>query len=1032
MRNMKQIKWVVAILMIAVLPWGVTLAQETASSINGTIVDSSGNALSGATVIVTHEPTGQVKTLTTNSEGRYTARGLRTGGPYNVEVRSGGFSDAEEGNIYIKLGEARSIDAVLVADAIALDTVTAVGVAAQSATFNPDNMGSGSSFTEEQITNLPATDRDVRDFIRLDSRVNLRDFGGGISVSGVNNRFNNFSVDGVGASDPFGLEAGGFTGLSQPFSLDTIAELNVQLSPYDVTLSNFTGASINAVTKSGTNEFTGRVSVYYGDEDFARTDESFTNEVYAVSLGGPIIKDRLFFFVSYENEERSRIADSLELSQSGLDDLSRIQNIASSVWGFDAGTFQAPANQIQEEESLLVKLDWNINDFHRASLRYTTNEDVAPVFPNYGGTDASFSSHWYDSNFENDSLALNVYSDWTANFSTEFRYSQNDFFKEPTSQNGTRLPQIEIEGIGEEDGTALLGTERFRHANVLDVEEERIYLEGNYFLGSHDLTFGVERKSQDNSNLFVFASLGQYVFESVDDFEAGLYDFYQLRIGSDPSNPFPVADWSWKQDSFFVQDNWAVTDSLTLQYGFRYDKPSADARPRFNQGFQDAFGFANNGVIDEGEFQPRIGFNYDMSDETYMQLRGGIGVFTGQTPNVWLSNSFTNTGGDVSTFRDFGNTGFSPDPDNQPRPGGASATQDVDSLDPNFELPTVLKSNLAVDAELPWFGLIGSLEFEYSKVQNAIHYQHLNLGNSTGVLPDGSGRLSYLCDPSDLSDVRGDARCGRNQDFNDVLFLTNTDKGETKRATVSLELPQTEHWYAKASYTYTDATEVSAGTSSRAISNWNNTPTINPNEVLVGTSAYEIENAFNFFVNYENNFFGDTFTKIGLVFVSRDGEPFSYNYSNDVNGDGIGDNDLFYVPNQGEYVLDDPSQAAAFEAFLSESGLDQYRGRVAPRNAFKPNRINQWDLNVQQELPAWGRVRATMYFNVKNLGNLLNSDWGQVQLGSFDGVNIASIDGFDDEGRAIIDWNGRDVDGNLFTSNFSSQWRAQVVFRLDW
>lgn len=1028
MRNMKQVKWMVAVLMIAVLPWGVTLAQETASSINGTIVDSSGNVLSGATVIVTHEPTGQVKTLTTNDQGRYAARGLRTGGPYKIEVRNGGYSDAEESNIFIKLGEDRAIDAVLVEDAIALDTVTAVGVAAQSATFNPDNMGAGSSFTQEQITNLPATDRDVRDFIRLDSRVNLRDFEGGISVSGVNNRFNNFSVDGVGASDPFGLEPGGFTGLSQPFSLDTIAELNVQLSPYDVTLGNFTGASINAVTKSGTNEFSGRVSYYFGDESLARTDDDFSNEVYSVSVGGPIIKDRLFFFVSYENEERTRLANELTLSQSGLDDLARIQNIATNVWGFDAGTFQAPSNQIAEEESLLVKLDWNINDFHRASLRYTTNEDLDPSFPNYGGTNSSFSSHWFNDQFENDTLALNVYSDWTANFSTEFRYSQNTFDKEPISQNGTRLPQIEIRDIGDEGARTRLGTERFRHANVLNVEEEKIYLEGNYFMGNHNLTFGVERKSQDNSNLFVFSSLGQYTFNNVDDFEAGFYDFYQLRIGSDPANPFPLSVWSWKQDSLFIQDNWTVNENLTVQYGLRFDKPSADGRPRFNQSFQDAFGFANNGVISNGVIQPRFGFNYDMSDERYMQLRGGVGIFTGQTPNVWLSNSFTNTGGDVDVYRDFDNFGFSPDPDNQPIPGGpGSASQDVDSLDPDFELPTVLKSNIAVDAELPWYGLIGSLELEYSQVQNAIHYQHLNLGAPTGALPDG--RLSYFSDPLDPN---SDERANQNSDFNDVLYLTNTNKGETKRATVSIELPQTEHWYAKASYTYTDATEVSAGTSSRAISNWNNTPTINPNEVLVATSAYEIENAFNFFVNYENNFFGDTFTKIGLVFVSRDGEPFSYNFSNDVNGDGIRDNDLFYVPNPDEYVLDDPSQAAAFETFLQQSGLSQYRGRIAPRNAFKPNRINQWDLNVQQELPAWGRVRATMYFNVKNLGNLLNSDWGQVQLGSFDGVSIASLDGFDDQGRYILDWNGRDAGSNLFTSNFSSQWRAQVGIRLDW
>jgi hypothetical protein len=899
--------------------------------------------------------------------------------------------------------------------------VKAVGVAAQSATFNPDNMGAGSSFTEDQITNLPATDRDVRDFIKLDSRINLKDFGGGISVSGVNNRYNNFSVDGVATNDPFGLEDSGFTGLSQPFSLDTIAELNIQLSPYDVTLSNFTGANINAVTKSGTNEFSGRLSANYGNESIARTDDDFTNEVYALSLGGPIIKDKLFFFISYEQEDRTQLVDETSVP---TEELTRIQNIATEVWGFDPGTFIAPTNQIQEEESLLVKLDWNINDYHRASFRYTTNQDKEPRITNYRGRDASFSSYWYTNDYESESLALNVYSDWTANLSTEFRYSNSTFDKVPLI-NGPLLPQIDINGIST-GGDVLLGTESFRHANVLGVEEDKLYLEANYFAGNHTFTFGAERTEQDNSNLFVNSSAGSYSFDNIDDFETGFYDFYEYRIGTDPNEPFPIAAWAWSQTGFFVQDNWTATDRLTLQYGFRYDKPDVDKKPVFNQDFEEAFGFANNGVIDSGEFQPRFGFNYDMSGETYMQLRGGVGIFTGQTPNVWLSNSFTNNGIDVTTYRNFNDFGFEPDPNNQPT-SGFNPAADVDALDPGFELPTVLKSNIAVDVELPWYGLIAGLELEYSKAQNAVAFQHLNLGDPTGTLPDG--RLSYYSDPLDPNSSR---RANRNRDFDDVMYLTNTDKGDTKRATVSLELPQTEHWSAKASYTYTDATEVSAGTSSRAISNWNNTPAINPNEAIVGTSAYEIENAFTFFLNYENNFFGDTYTKFGLVWISRDGEPFSYTYGNDINGDGIRDNDLFYVPNSGEYVLADGASEADFEMFLRESGLDRYRGQIAPRNEFKPQRVNQWDLNVQQELPAWGPVRATLFFNVKNLGNLLNSDWGQVQLGSFDGVSFASLDGFDNEGRYILDWNERDVDGNLFTSRFSSQWRAQLGFRLDW
>lgn len=1021
MRNIKQVKMVILAL-LAILPMGVTLAQETSSAINGTIVDSEGNALSGATVTVTHQPTGQKKVLTTSDSGRYSTRGLRVGGPYLIEVQLDGYSDAKEDNIFVKLGEDHAIDAVLVANAIALDTVKAVGVAEQSTVFNPDNMGSGTNVSQEQITNLPTVDRDIQDYVRLDSRVNLRSYGNGISVSGVNNRFNNISIDGVGIGDPFGLEAGGSPGLSQPFSLDTIEELSVQLSPYDVTLSNFTGANINAITKSGTNEFTGRVAGYYSNEDLQRDDSSkYTSEIYSVSAGGPIIKDRLFFFLAYEKEETTRLGSTSNVDTALAQ---QVANIASSVWGFDAGSLNRPGDVVTEEESIVLKLDWNINDYHRASFKYQNNEDSQPVFADFGGNDISLSSHWYNNDYENKSYNLNLYSDWTSNFSTEIRVSRSEFDKAPT--NNSYLPQIEVEvGNGQ---SVWLGTERFRHANVLNVQTDNVYLEGNYFMGDHTLTFGADLRKQDIYNLFVYSSLGQYAFDSIDDFRNGNHSYYQYRTGSDSNNPLPAASWSWQNLGVFIQDNWAVNDRLTLQYGLRFDKPSTDDEPRFNQDFQNAFGFANNATINKAVIQPRIGFNFDMSDEYYAQLRGGIGVFSGGTPNVWLTNSFTNTGGDVVSYRDYGSAGviFNPNPAQQAVLSG-SATQDVDALDPDFKTPTVLKSNIALDVELPWYGLIASAELEYIKNQNAIFYQHLNLGDPTGTLPDG--RLSYLRDPLDFSNTRSDARYNRNRDFGDVLYLTNTDKGDIKRATFSLELPQTEHWHAKASYTFTDAKEVSAGTSSRAISNWNNTPAVNPNQAILGTSAYEIENAFVFYLNYQNMFFGDNYTNVGLVWVSQDGEPFSYTYGNDINGDGIRDNDLVYVPNVGEYTLADPSQAAAFEAFLQSSGLAEYRGQIAPRNAFKAGRINTWDLNVSQELPAWGPVRATLFFNVKNLGNLLNKDWGQVRTASFDGVSVYNIDSIDSNGVHTLDWNGETY---YSTNRTASQWRAQLGFRLDW
>lgn len=1018
MKYMRKAKLVAAIALATALPMGSALAQETASSINGTIVDSKGNVLSGATVVVVHEPTGQRKVLTTNEAGRYSARGLRVGGPYSIEVNYDGYSEAEEDDVYVKLGEDRAINAVLVEDAIALDTVTAVGVAAQSATFNPSNMGAGSSFSEEQLTNLPTVDRDIQSFIRLDSRINIRDFGSGISVSGVNNRYNNISIDGVGIGDPFGLEAGGSPGISQPFSLDTIEQLNVQLSPYDVTLGNFTGANINAVTKSGTNEFSGRFSTFYADEDLQKDDSSpYTNEVYSISAGGPIVKDKLFFFLAYEKEERTRDANT---SNVDIAEAQAVADVANSVWGFNPGTLTAPGKSIIQEESVVLKLDWNINDYHRASFKYQQNEDIDPRFADFGGSEISFNSHWYDVLFENKSYNLNLYSDWTSNFSTEIRVSNSEFNKDPGVS--VRMPEVSVEV---DSGTVYMGTEQSRHANELNVNTDNFYAAGEYFMGDHTLTFGVDYKKQDIHNIYIRHALGTYEFASIDDFANGIHDDYQVNLGVDPSNPFPAADWSWTNTAFFIQDNWMVNERLTVQYGLRFDDPSVGKKPRFNQDFFDAYGFANNGVVDTGVIQPRFGFNYDLSEERYMQLRGGVGLFSGGMPNVWLSNSYTNTGGDTVNYGSEAGDGngviFTIDPDNQPTFAGYSR-QNVDVLDPDFEMPTVIKSNLALDVELPWWGLIASTELEYIKSRNEIHYQHLNLGEPTGTLPDG--RLSYYADPYELSGRRANS----NGDFNDVHYLTNASGSVTKRATFSLELPQSEHWHAKASYTFTDADAVSNGSSSTAGSNWGYNPAINPNQPLIGTSAYEIENAFTMSVNYQNMFFGDTITNIGLVWISQDGEPFTYRYSNDVNGDGRNTNDLVYVPMPDEYVMEDPADQAAFEAHLAATGLDQYRGQIAPKNGFKTPRINTIDLNVAQELPAWGPVRASLFFNVKNLGNMINSDWGQIYTGYYKGESPYGLDSIMEDGTYVIDWRRP----YSIRPTRSSQWRAQIGFRLDW
>ncbi len=1024
MKNSKRITWLAISLLMSMLTVSVSYAQNTASAIGGTVIDSDGNAVSGVTVVVKHIPTGTTKTISTNENGNYQFRGLRVGGPYSVSMSKDGFGDVNRDDLYIKLGDVKDVDATLVADSVSLDSIDVVGIIPSSDVFNPDNMGTGSVVTREQIDDFASTDRSLADFARLDSRVRTGTNGrtgesdGSFSAAGVNNRYNNISIDGVSTNDEFGLEPTGQPGLSQAFSLDTIKELQVQLSPFDTALGNFVGLNVNAVTKSGTNELEGRVNLFYQDESFARDGlTDFSNETYNISLGGPIIKDKLFFFINYENKDRTELGDevnggNIENNADGTPNANVLEaaRIAREVWGFDPGNLASSLETTDTQEKILLKLDWNINDSQRLSFKYNQNQDSDFNLRHFGGGDISFDSHWFVNEFKNTNYSAILYSDWTPNFSTEARVVLNEFDKAPRTFSD--LPQIRIR-LGRDD--IYMGTEQFRHSNLLAVDTTTAFFAGEYFKGLHTFKFGVDYKGKDTNNLFIRNSKGVYEFRSLEDFAAGDYSRYEYQYSNDPNNPEPSADWSIGQVGLFAQDTLIVNDRLTVMYGFRYDRPSIDKKPELNQLFLDTFGVPNNDVLDTGIFQPRVGFNFDMSDELDMQLRGGIGLFAGSTPDVWLSNSYTNTGIATSQIRDFNDGAtFNPDPNNQPIIPGSSKAE-VNLMDPDFEYPSSWKANLALDAELPWYGIIAHAEMTYAKVVNEVFYENINLGPSIGTLPDG--RVAY------------DARHQANENFLDVLRLTNTSKGETKTFTLGLETPIGEHFKATAFYTFTDAQDVSSATSSQARSNWRFRPIANQNTQELATSNFEIENSFVGTLNYSNNFFGDTYTKMSLIYISHDGNPFSYVYDGDANGDGQFSNDLVYVPNADEYVMADPTLRNDFENYLAASGLDAYRGQITPRNAFKAPRQNRWDLRIQQELPQLGRARATIFFDVQNLGNLLNDSWGQVNYVRFGNTQDFGSYEVNDNGQYVINWDG-DTDPTT-KANFASRWSAQIGFRIN-
>ncbi len=1037
-----KLKGMLASLVVVGFMASTAMAQTTSSSFSGTVRDTNGEAVSGATISIVHTPSGTSKSVTSNDTGHFLAKGLRVGGPYKVTVSKNGYQSESAAGLFLELGKDKNLDVVLKSDSAALEKVEVVGMAS-SGIFDPSNMGAGTTITRDQIDSSPSISRGLADFARMDPRITVLDKEENtISVAGQNNRYNNIAIDGVPTNDEFGLEAGGLPSMArgQPFSLETIDQLNIGISPYDVSKSNFVGGDLNAVTKSGTNEFHGSLYYVYRDDSMVGDDEegnpfdTFEEWTRGFTFGGPIIQNKLFFFLNYEEFENTNALDPAFTPDAAA--LQRIRDIAAGYGAPDIGDFNA-SELINNDKKTLVKIDWNINDNHRLTARYNSTKGTEANIRNRGNFDVSLSSHWYTNTFDTENYALQLYSDWTENLSTELNISQMSFHKYP--DNNTRMPYFRVDGVpgtsgaGESvTGEVHFGTERFRQANDLQVDTTTVFFAADLRKGAHTLRGGFDYKLNDINNLFVFDSLGYYRFRSIDDFANGNYRSYSYRIGSDPNDPLPTADWALANWGLFLQDTWDVNYNLTVVAGLRYDLPTTDDKPLYNPAFEQFYGFPNNTTVDgNGVLQPRVGFNYDLGLERPTQIRGGFGLFMGSTAGVWLSNPFTNPGGNVTTYSDYSGSlvPVTADPDNLPTPGGA-ARMDVDVVDPDFNQPSVWKSNLAIDHELPWNGIVASAEVLHTETKYGIQYRHLNLGEPTGTLPDG--RLSYWCDPNNSRSQR----CNRNRDFNDVVLLENTTQGSTTSWTLSLKkaMEGNEGLSWMMGYTGMDTREVNDGGSSRAISNWGYLPNVNPNEPQLATSDYEIRDRIIATATWRKYFFEGHATTITLFYENRSGRPFSYIFGNDANGDRRSSNDLFYVPSgPGDVIFTDPSEEAAFFEFVNNTpGLREYMGQVVPRNSDRSPWVTQLDMKVTQEIPFFGPGKGVVYLNLTNVLNLINSDWGHIERASFQTFAVADFEGVDEAtGRYIYDWNGRTQPFSRSDRAGQSRWGAQIGIRYE-
>ncbi len=973
-------------------------AQVTTSSLSGTVKDAN-ETLIGASVKAIHTPTGTVYGGSTNANGRFTLSNLRVGGPYTIEVSYLGYRSFKVTDVYLKLGETLTLNPVLEAGGQQLQEIVVVGT--KDNVFNSKRTGAATSISKDQLEKLPTLNRSLQDFTRLTPQAT-----GTNSFGGNNNRFNSITVDGAVNNDVFGLASSGTPGgqaNTQPISLDAIQEIQVVLAPYDVSLGNFTGGGINAVTRSGTNQFEG--SAYF----FGRNESTlgpnvltnlktpgYTNNQYGFRVGGPIIKDKLFFFVNAESQRiKSPLINNAGEAGSAISSATakQIADYALATWGYDVGSYGVQDART-ENDKVFAKLDWNINAKNQLTLRYNYIEAFDDNISR-SATLFRFGNNAYKFNNKQNVGVLELrskISDRASNNLILGYTSVRDF----RTTAGQLFPFIEIRAIdGFASNTAQIGSERSSVANQLD--QDVIELTDNFklSLGKHNLTLGTHNEFFKFRNLFMNNYNGRWTYNNMADFLAGKPNQIQATYSAIPGVDRPEAKFTAAQLGFYVQDEFEAAKGLKLTAGLRMDLPVFGDKPlRNNLVVTNFVGMATDRTPSQKPlWAPRLGFNYDVKGDRSIQIRGGSGIFSGRVPFVWLSNQYSNSG---MLFNDINRTTsvaspltFVSDPNNQKAALiSPVATKQINLVTQDFKVPQVFRNNLAVDLKLP-FGITGTLEGIYSKTLNNVVYSDINL------LPSTASINAALTNGNDTRAAYGAKANSTN--FTNVLLLSNTNKGYTYSITGQLQKAFDFGLSAMVAYTRNRATSVNDGTSSVAFSNWEFVQTVNsPNSPALATSNFQTKNRVIGSLDYKISYGkGKNFsTGFSLFYIGRSGLPFTYLYNGDLNGDGARSNDLLYVPRfQSEMkfvalsasgnlpAMTADQQWAAFNAFIeSDPYLSTKRGQYTERNGAETPWENQFDVRITQDIG--GLVKGTknrlqLTFDIINVGNLLNKEWGR-------------------------------------------------------
>jgi outer membrane receptor protein involved in Fe transport len=1054
-------RWYTAVLLTAMLCLGAQAASAqgvTTGAITGTVTGPQGEPISSAQIVITNRATGYSTGTLTRSNGQYIVQGLEVGGPYTVRVSSIGFQQQERNDIYVRLSAATRVDFTISVQAVELEALDIT--VTRTADFTPTRQGVAVQISDTLVQRVPTLSRDFIDQLKLAPQVTYSAAGGAASGGGAYNRYNTITLDGANQSERFNLgSTGGVPGGSaggKIVSIDAVKEFRVMFTPTDVRQGNFAGMLVNAVSKSGTNDWRGGATyTYRSNSDVLglnlvgpelRTSE-FDVKQYGFHLGGPIIRDRLHFFIAPELQERARPAAGPFWDASGqastptapavpLDSLRRIADIMQTRYSFDVGA-TAPVSNENPLTNLFGRIDFRINPDHRLVVRQIINYADDDVFSrNTGNLQTSalnqssgyrFGSNGYTFATKNYSTVGQLYSNFSGGKSNELIVGYNKI--DAVRETSVNTPEIAVGvNVGGVVRAATFGTEQFSPNNIL---KQDIYEAVNNFTwpkGAHTFTFGARFDHTHIYNNFAQGTFGVYVFPTIAALNAGTPTSYAVGYANSRNASDIPADFRVQLYSLYAQDQWTVTDRLTITGGLRADIPNLLDNPSQNDTITNLLAAAGKpGLRTDAVpktrplWSPRLGFNFDPTGDQKNQIRGGIGVYTGPPPYILLGNAYANTGLGLVRLSCSGaqTPAFTLDVDNLPTScagqappaPGAAGTAGININDPNFKYPQYFGVSGGFDRQLPW-NMVLTFEGLYRKAINGVLIQDANLRGPRMVAgaayTDRHGRILYAdtilangnscpfgsgCPAAATSQTRYITSVRGTAFSEGIIEVTNQSEDFNYSLSTQLGKRFSDRLEGTIAYTYMKSEDVQSLTSDRAISQWRNGRQLSEahEDLVTSTSVFSRPHRF---VAYGTYTLPWKITDVTLYYERTAGVPFTYVVQGDLNGDGYNGNDVMYIPNNaldvnemrigtgvGTAFVQNAVAAQAFENFISsQECLNEQRGQIMKRNSCRSPAQSRMDFSIRQAIPQIRGQQVSLQLDIFNFLNFLKEDWGQIKL----------------------------------------------------